>query len=74
MIIRWKGSASTPNRLCASSHARCRERSGRKVKKSAKIRRWVTMPEMSAISSTIAQAPTIQRPTRGGSASSKWKR
>ncbi len=43
VIIRWKGSASTAVALCASSHERW-PFFGRKVKKSLKMRRCVTMP------------------------------
>ena len=49
---------------CASSHDRCPLR-GRKVKKSAKMRRCVTMPLMIATSIIIAQKLTIQRPRIG---------
>ncbi len=74
MIIRWNGRASTPVTLCASSQPRWADLSRRKVKKSAKMRRWVTRPEISATSMIMAQPPTIHRPQSGGRFSSKWKR
>ena len=51
--------------LCASSQLRW-PFWGRKVKKSLKMRLWVTMPLRIATSMNIAQKPTIQRAQTAG--------
>ena len=58
--------------LCASSQPRWADLSRRSVKKSAKMRRCVMMPEIRATSMIIEQMPTIQRPQSGAMCSSKW--
>ncbi|MNT62730.1 hypothetical protein D3C72_2004820 [compost metagenome] len=61
-MIRWKGSPTTPNRLWASSQARWPLASGRRVKKSLKMRRWMMMPLTSATSMNMAAMATMYMP------------
>ncbi len=57
---KWKGSATTPVRLCRSSALRCTVLLRRKVKNSRKILRCITTPLTSAASIISAAKPTIQ--------------
>ncbi|CKR90209.1 Uncharacterised protein [Mycobacterium tuberculosis] len=58
--MKWKGSATTPVRLCRSSVLRCVCLRGRKVKSSRKILRCMTTPLTSATSMTSAENPTMK--------------
>ncbi|MFT3963285.1 MAG: hypothetical protein QM701_17915 [Propionivibrio sp.] len=59
---KWKGSATTPVRLCRSSRLRLIRFAGRKVKNSRKNLRCMITPLTSAASITSPARPTVKMP------------
>ena len=62
LIRKWNGRPSTPVTLCRSRIRRRGFLSGRKVKKSEKILRWMITPETHNTIIAMPANPTIQYP------------